>query len=66
MLIITALLQFVKLSFNINAGMTLLQFGQLSAMAFIQGGGAMNILGPSTYNFMCGMKQGDIVSEGKS
>ena len=40
-------------------------FGQLSAMALIQGGGAMNFLGASTYNiynFMCGMKPADIVS----
>ena len=35
-------------------------------MALIQGGGALNFLGPSTYNFMCGMKPADvIVSEGE-
>ena len=35
-------------------------------MALVQGGGAMNFLGPSTYNFMCGMKPADIiVSEGE-
>ena len=35
-------------------------------MALVQGGGAMNVLGPSTYNFMCGMKPADvIVSEGE-
>ena len=37
------------------------RFGQLSAMALIQGGGAMNFLGPSTYNFMCGMKPADVI-----
>ena len=36
-------------------------FGQLSAMALIQGGGAMNFLGASTYNFMRGMKPADII-----
>ena len=36
-------------------------FSQLSAMALIQGGGAMNFHGASTYNFMCGMKPADII-----
>ena len=38
--------------------------GQLAAMALTHGGGAINILSPSTYNFMCGMKPSDIVVNG--
>ena len=33
-------------------------------MVLTHGGGATNILGPSTYNFMCGMKPSDIVVNG--
>ena len=33
-------------------------------MALTHGGGGMNILGPSTYNFLCGMKPSDIVVDG--
>lgn len=35
--------------------------GQLAAMALVHGGGAMNILCPSVFNFLTGMLPSDLI-----
>lgn len=35
--------------------------GQLAAMTLVHGGGAINILCPSVYNFLSGMSPSDII-----
>ena len=35
--------------------------GQLAAMTLVHGGGAINILCPSVYNFLAGMSPSDII-----
>ena len=35
--------------------------GQLAAMTLVHGGGAINVLCPSVYNFLFGMSPSDIV-----
>ena len=38
--------------------------GQLTSMAFMQGGAGFHVFASSVYNYLCGMKVGDItVSE---
>ena len=39
------------------------KLGTLFAMALVHGGGALQLLSPSVFNYMCGMNASDIIVE---